>query len=237
MEIIESRVHFVLDKCHLLGHFMTIMIAQPPIPLPNPNEPGSVEAHKLNVLAAFASVFDLIDRALRDSVPKARDIFALLDGPIDPSVHADLTRYLCKRFLASQNVLVQEEEAVDFEIENVPNCGLCLNNGQTQMRILKATVTGIPKASSDARSRFYSSNQFLLPFDNASHPVAQPQTPLSLVVLWSLRDKFSFAGLEIACPRREREDGSVDCYWITAWRGDEGTTLIKETGPLTPDAD
>jgi len=193
--------------------------------------------HKLSVFTAFAPVFDLIDRALRDSVPKARDVFALFDGPIDPSVHAALTRYLCKRFLASRNVFVEEEEVVDFEIEKVPNCGLCLNNGQIQMRILKAAVTGIPKASSDARSRFYSSNQFLLPFDSTSRSGVQPQSPLSLVVLWSLDDKFSLIGLEIACPRRERADGSVDCYWIAPWRRDDGRTLIKEAGPITPDAD
>jgi len=216
---------------------MTTMNTQPLLPLPNPNEPNNIEAHKLGVLTALAFAFDLIDRALRDSVPKARDVFALFDGPVDPSVHAGLTRYLCKRFLASQNVPVQEEEAVDFEVEKVPNCGLCLNNGQTQMRILKATLTGIPKASSDARSRFYSSNQFLLPFENSTRSITEPQTPLNLVVLWTLNDDFSFRGLEIACPRREREDRSVDCYWIASWPGDEGSATIKEVGPMSPDAD
>ncbi|MGB7028149.1 MAG: hypothetical protein WBD72_12735, partial [Candidatus Acidiferrum sp.] len=142
---------------------MTTMHTIPEFPVPDPNDPHSIELHKIQVLDAFASLFDLIGRALRDSTPKAKNVFALFEGPIDLSVHAGLTRYLCKRFLESHNVTAEEEEETpEFQVEKVPNCGLCLNHGPSQIRILKATSGGIPKATSDARSRFYSSNQYLL---------------------------------------------------------------------------
>jgi len=208
-----------------------------PPPNPNPNDPQSIEAHRLYVLAEFGRLFDFIDRALRDSIPKAKDIFSLLDGPVDLSVHAGLTRYLCRRFLASQNISSEEEDTSDFEVERIPNCGLCLNQGPTQIRILKATTSGIPKAASEARSRFYSSNQFLLKFDDQSQDGIRAQTPLSLVVIWTLSDGFSYGGIEIACPRGERTDGSVDCYWISAWRGDQASQAPRQGGPMAQDLD
>ncbi len=221
-----------LDDLSCIGHIMTIMS------IPNPNDPKSIEAHKLRVLAEFGPLFELIDSALGDSVLKAKDTFLLLDGPVDLSVHASLTRYLCKQFLASQNVSAEEEDASDFEIERISNCGLCLNQGTTQVRILKATTTGIPKAASEARSRFYSSNQLLLELDWQRPESTWVQPPLSLVVLWELADGFSYGGMQIACPRGERRDGNVDCYWIVAWdRGAAGTMAPRQGSPMAPDLD
>jgi hypothetical protein len=216
---------------------MTAMSTPTPPPIPNPNDPKSIEAHRLYVLAEFGRLFELIDRALSDSVPKAKNIFSLLDGPVDLSVHAGLTRYLCRLFLASQNISSEEEDAFDLEVEKIPNCGLCLNQGPAQVRILKATTSGIPKAASEARSRFYSSNQFLLNFDDKGQTGMRAQMPLSLVVIWTLSDGFSYGGIEIACPRGERTDGSVDCYWITAWRGEDASPARRQGGPTASDLD
>jgi hypothetical protein len=231
------RLRKAIDFCRLVGHIMTTMRTPLPPPIPHPNDSKSIEAHRLYMLVEFGQLFDLIDRALRESVPKAKDIFSLLDGPVDLSVHAGLTRYLCRRFLASQNVPSEEEDGFDFDVEKIANCGLCLNQGQTQLRILKATAGGIPKASSEARSRFYSSNQFLLRFDQQGQNGTAPQTPLSLVVLWTLSEGFSYGGIEIACPRGERSDRSVDCYWITNWQGNQASSGSRRSDPLAPDLD
>lgn len=198
--------------------------------LDDPNALPSIQMHQRQVLAAFGSLFNLIDQALRDSVPKAKDIFALLEGPVDLSIHAGLTRYLCKRFLDSQNVPAADEESSDFEVERIPNCGLCINQGLSQIRVLKTTVGGVPKATSDARRRFYSSNQYLLPFAAPDKTNQELGLPLSLVVLWSVDGEYSYRGMEIACPRMEREDGSVDCFWIAPWK--EGN--LKSLPPSPP---
>ncbi len=216
---------------------MTTMITNTSYVLPDPNDPESIETHKRGVLSEFGLVFSLIEQALQDSIPKATNVFSLLEGPVEPSVHAGLTRYLCKRFLASEQISSEDEYLSDLEVEQVANCGLCINRGQSQIRILKSTITGIPKATSDARRRFYSSNQYLLPFDRPNLKGEQPQTPLSLVVLWTLGNEYLFKEMEIACPRREREDGTVDCYWIASWRGNEGTVGVGRLEPVAADSD
>jgi hypothetical protein len=80
-------------------------------------------------------------------------------------VHAGNTQYLTKLFLSSENISADDEEASDYEIEHVANCGLCWQWKSTEVRILKATPVGLPKATSKARLEFYSSNQMNLGFE------------------------------------------------------------------------
>lgn len=208
------------------------MRTRPTILEPDPNNQNSIEVHKRSVLTEYAALFALIESALRDSAPKAKDFFSLMEGPVDLSVHATLTRYLCKRFLASQDISAEEDDS-SFELGKIPNCGLCLNGSGSQVRVLKATVNGVPKATSDARSRFYCSNQYMLPFGNANGPAAESQIPLSLVVLWTLDNDLQFRGMEIACPKRERADGSVECYWLAEWCGVQGAISISQDDATT----
>jgi hypothetical protein len=198
---------------------------------------NTVQAHKASVITEYKPLFDLIEQALRDSASQARDFFLLVDGPVDLSVHAAWTRYLCKRHLASQSVFAEDEEDSSFEMGKIPNCGLCLNGSRSQIRILKATVNGVPKATSDARSRFYCSNQYLLPFDAPKGSILPAETPLSLIVLWSLDSEFQFKGMEIACPKKEREDGSVECHWIEDWQGARVSASIAQISPTPLGAD
>jgi hypothetical protein len=216
---------------------MTTMRPHAAIPDFDPNEQNAVQAHKVSVIIEYAPLFDLIERALRDSASQARNFFLLVDGHVDLSVHAAWTRYLCKKYLASQSVLAEDEEDSSFEMGQVPNCGLCLNGSRSQLRILKATVNGVPKATSDARSRFYCSNQYLLPFDAPKGSLTSSETPLSLIVLWSLDSDFQFKGMEIACPKREREDGSVECHWIEDWQAAKGSNPIAQVQPTSLGSD
>jgi len=215
---------------------MTTMITSPHPSLPDPNDERAIEAHKNEVLTTYAALFELIDRALQDSIPKAKNVFDLLGGPVELTVHAGLTRYLTRLFLTSRNISTEEEEQIAFDLERVSNCGLCVNHGLCQIRILKAAPQGIPKATSDARSRFYCSNQYSLRFDRDESNSTNP-TPVTLVLLWSMGAEHSYGGLLIACPRRERADGTVDCYWITPWQRGEETLSIRETRPTAPESD
>jgi hypothetical protein len=208
------------------------MITPAPIPPPNPNNETSVKSHRDRVLAAYGVLFDIVDQALRDSVPRASDFFRLLNGPMDLGVHAGNTRYLTRLYLQSRNVSSEDEDPLGFELDRVPNCGLCLRAPGYEIRILKASSEGVPKATSDARSRFYSSNQLQFAFANNQSPDSQEQATLSLVLLWSMDASYAYSRLEIACPRGEQNDGRVDCYWIVPWQAGDGSVTLR--APLTP---
>jgi hypothetical protein len=60
---------------------------------------------------------------------------------------------------------------------------------------------------------------------------------LNLIVLWSMGVSYSYAGMEIACPRGEQTDGTVDCYWIERWQANEGLPTRRELAPETSEPD
>src|SRR5208282_293245 len=195
-----------LTNCRFQGHIMTAM--KTPLPLPDPNDAHSIVRHRQAVCKTYSALFDLIDQAFAESVPQATNLFELMGGPLDLAVHASNTRYLAKLTLGDGDLPVEDEEVPDYEMPRIANCGLCLRLDGCEVRILKATVGGIPKAASDARSRFYSSNQLLLQFEGRGS--SMPESTLSLIVLWDMDTDYSYSGIEIACPRGERRDGSVD---------------------------
>jgi hypothetical protein len=49
---------------------------------------------------------------------------------------------------------------------------------------------------------------------------AMAESDLRLVALWDVDAGFQFTGLQIACPRGELRDGTVDCAWTAAWNSD-----------------
>lgn len=203
-------------------------------PLPDPNDLRAIERHKRTVCQICGAIFDAINHAFRDAVPKALSLFDLLEGPRDLVVHATNTRYVVKLLLANANVAAEDEEAMSFEIPRIANCGLCIRMPGCEIRILKATDGAIPKSNSDARSRFFASNQLVIPFDRS---VTQPSSTLGLVVLWDLGQDYAYTGLEIACPRGERKDGTVDCHWTIKWESAEATRGRTGSTTTTPLAD
>jgi hypothetical protein len=207
--------------------------------VPDPNDPDSLEAHQRQVFDTYASLFDLVDLAVRSAIPRAADIFGLLDGPVDLAVHAALTRYLVRQSLAGREFSVEEEEPAGYELDRVANCGLCIRSGACEVRVLKAAAGRIPKASSEARSRFYSSNQSVLHFGDPEGETRTQEIPISLVLLWDIDELFGYRTLEVACPRGERRDKSVDCYWIAPWTKNQNipSHLPPEPETAEPDLD
>ncbi len=206
--------------------------------LPDPNDPGDIDRHRDAVLIRFFETLNLVDTALRDSIPKAQNMFALLGGYPDRAVHAMNTRYLIKVFLQANEVLAEEQSSNDdLNIEWVPNCGLFARLPEAEIRILKAGPFGVPKATSAARSRYYSSNQMLLRFNQGNSDVTPCDLPLTLVLLWDIDEEFQYLGLELACPRTANSDGSVDCFWIAKWNGTEEEAIPATAGPTKPSPD
>jgi hypothetical protein len=215
---------------------MTDMSTAQLFSFPNPNDPHAIEAHKGAVLDAFAGIFALINASLEDSLPKARTTFDLFNGPVDLAVHAPITRYLVKQYLAERNTTSNNEEDQDFELPHVPNCGLCVVTDHGEIRILKTTVDGVPKAFSKARMRFYSSNQMVFDFDGRPNLEIENRL-LSLVILWEMDSDHKYVGMEIGCPRRTLADGSVDCFWIEKWDGSIGMAASETPKADGPDSD
>jgi hypothetical protein len=200
--------------------------------LPDANDSKDVERHRDAVLLKFDSMFNLTDSALRNSIPKAKNMFALLGGQPDRAVHAMNTRYLMKVFFQANDISAEDQNAgADLNIEWVPNCGLFVKLSEAEIRILKTGPFGVPKATSAARSRYYSSNQMLLKFNGDAPPDGQVKLPLTLVLLWDIDEEFNYLGLEIACPRATNSDGTVDCFWIAKWKGAEPQAVPSKPEP------
>ena len=226
-----------LAVCRFVGHIMT-MTPTSHLKLPDPNNPGDIDRHRDAVLVRFSETFGLVDSALRDSIPKAKNMFALLGGYPDRAVHAMNTRYLMKVFLQANEVSAEEQSSNgDLNIEWVPNCGLFAKLPEADIRILKTGPFGVPKATSAARSRYYSSNQMLLRFSEGNSDDTPCDLPLTLVLLWDIDEEFKYLGLEVACPRTAVSDGSVDCFWIAKWNGTEQEVIPATAGPTSPGPD
>jgi hypothetical protein len=191
---------------------MTSMTTAPALSLPNPNDEQSILQHRDAVLAACSEIFSAIDRALVQAIPTAADVFALLNGSRDRAVHATLVRYIVRQTL-SGNGVAAEEETPAAELEWVPNCGICVHVPGAEIRVLKSSDGQVPKSNSEARSRFYCSNQMWL----FGEPRTLPTTNIKLVALWDIDQDYEYLGLEIACPKGELEDRTVDCYWKAPW--------------------
>ncbi len=214
------------------------MNSTPHLNLPDPNDSADIARHRDAVLAKFEDTFGLVDTALRDSIPKAKNMFALLGGYPDRAVHAMNTRYLMKVFLQANEVSAEEQSpSGDLDIQWVPNCGLFAKLPDAEIRILKVGPLGVPRATSAARSRYYSSNQMLLKFNEGVSDETPCDLPLTLVLLWDIDEEFKYLGLEVACPRTANSDGIVDCFWIAKWGGTEQGIIPAAEGPISPDSD
>jgi hypothetical protein len=223
--------------CRFVGHIMT-MNSTSYLQMPDPNDEKDLDRHKNAVLLKFREMFDLADSALRDSIPKAKNMFALFNGQPDRAVHAMNTRYLMKVFLQANDVSAQEQSADgDLNIEWVPNCGLFVKLSEAEIRILKTGPFGVPKATSAARSRYYSSNQMLLRFSARAASDNSSNLPLTLVLLWDIDEEFNYLGLEVACPRATNSDGTVDCFWIAKWDGPKPQAIPVKAEPMEPGPD
>ena len=165
------------------------------------------------VMETYGKVFSTIDDALISALPRALTTFQLWEGAIDLAVHAPMVRYLVKQSLALHAVRTSDEDDVLFNLQRVSNCGLCVDSGVAQIRVLKATPMGLPKVTSEARQYFVQKNQQLTLRFGAVEPEPMLQS-LGLFVAWRMDHDHKYLGIEIACPRRTRDDGSVECYWV-----------------------
>lgn len=203
--------------------------------LPHINDQQAINAHRAAVMTAFDEVFASINGALREALPQALNLFKLLDGSVDLAVHAPITRYIVKQSLARRNTDAVDEDEVSFSLKRVSNCGLCVQTPYGTVRVLKSTHDGLPKATSDARVLFSTTNQLVLEF--VPRKGAERVLSLNLFVLWSMSSDYEYTGMQIACPRHVDDEGVIECYWITKWKAAEATAVDPEIKPVSDDLD
>jgi len=203
--------------------------------LPRKNDAAGIEAHQNAVFQHFADIFYDIDQVLRLSLPKVKNTFALHEGPIDLAVHAPWTRYLVRLELAKKSKELFDEDDIEFDMIRVANCGLCVRTTHGDVRILKSSGEGLPKALSDARIRFVANNQMSFSFAQEVLPKLEG---LNLFALWRMDADHSYLGLDIACPKKADDKGIIECYWIARWRKSAIIAAPRTPQvPVAPDLD
>src|ERR1035441_7679811 len=105
---------------------MTYMKPDAIFNLPPANDEKATAAHSDLVLRFYADLFEEIDDALTDALPKVLSTFGLYEGPVDLAVHAPNTRYLVRQALSKKATLTRDEDEVVFDMMRVSNCGLCV---------------------------------------------------------------------------------------------------------------
>ena len=89
---------------------------------------------------AIATIWSALDSAILET----KEFFEERGAPIDRSLAPNLIRYVVKRRLNAQGQIAEDEESLDYEMQTLPNNGLCMEYGRYQLRILKADNGELP---------------------------------------------------------------------------------------------
>ena len=87
--------------------------------LPPVNDEKATTAHRDSVLRFYGDMFQEIDDALDDALPKVLSTFGLYEGPVDLAVHAPNTRYLVRQALNKKSTLTRDEDEAAGDIEGL----------------------------------------------------------------------------------------------------------------------
>src|SRR5438128_2208364 len=114
------------------------------------------------VLTHLQPILPSLFKAIEDALQRTREFFDADAVPVDRSLAPNLVRYYAKRVLSAEVQGVQYEEDTDsndYELQNLPNNGLCLNYDRHEIRILKADDGGLPvPGPSKSRQAFWNAN-------------------------------------------------------------------------------
>src|SRR5207253_3219343 len=114
-----------------------------------------------NVLAELSELVPVVYSALDYGALKAREFFEREDENhrMDRALGPNLVRYFTRKALERVGQDVQDEQ--DFELEPVPNNGLCLTFGRYRIRVLKSDAGDLPvPGHSKSRQAFYQQTTF-----------------------------------------------------------------------------
>jgi hypothetical protein len=124
----------------------------------------------------------------------------------------NLVRYLVKERLLAQGQPAEDEELLDYEMQNLPNNGLCMEYGRYQLRILKADNGELPiPGPSKKRQAFWNQQQLNL-YDAEQQGDTVPS--VNLIVMWDADSNYNLASVILICPKTGGTTrDSVSNYW------------------------
>lgn len=140
--------------------------------------------------------------------------------PIDPHVHAALTRQAAASYLDQRGLA-----SLGFTQPRGANASLHLVGEQYEIRVLKAErEREIPYPRTDTRTDYF--HQLTLGGAFAETPMTSMlfAPPTKLVVLWGTDGNFQLSAFDLACPRSVGEN-RVEYYWLLPFSVDSQSVL------------
>lgn len=167
------------------------------------------------VVPELKSVLRAIHSSLEHGTMRAREFFENEDEGqfVDRYLAPCLVRYWAKNYLQSAGHEVSsEEDTADYNMQRLPNNGLCLQYGRYRLRILKSDNGEPPvPGQSLSRQQFYQQLSLLLV---SSDGVEIQDDVLNLLVLWEISSPYQLSSLCLVCPRNGKDTrASVEIHW------------------------
>ena len=177
-----------------------------------------------HVLAQLQPIVPLVYRAMEGALQKTREFFEDRNVEVDRSLAPNLVRYFAKEFLVAEGqVVIEEEEAdtADYELQPLPNNGLCLSFGRHEIRILKSDDGELPApGQSKSRQTFWNWNgqqSFNFSYGDEPASTSEEEFPnLHLIILWDVAPvKYTLKKLLLGCPTSgDTTKESVSAYFL-----------------------
>jgi hypothetical protein len=159
----------------------------------------------------------LVNQALEDAIPTAKDFFETQSKSIDRYLFPHLVRFYVRIHLETAGLSIQmeeeEEPEASYQFERLMNNGLSGNYNGFRFRILKADKGELPVPSSEVKIKYYGQQLPLL----LSMPLDSEVIRLNLVILWEVNTRYDFRQLRLVCPKSGgKTRDSVETYFNEA---------------------
>ena len=160
----------------------------------------------------LSEVFPVVYTALDYGVFQTRGFFENEEQEeykqINKSLAPNLVRYHAIKVLKGAGQEVIEDDDL-FQINQVPNNGLCIVQDKYVIRILKSAKGELPTpGQSESRQRFYEQYSFSFPSEERNNE------KLNLLLLWEIDLNYNLTNLSLACPKSGKTTiASVVAHW------------------------
>lgn len=158
-------------------------------------------------------ILPIIHTALEHGTLKAREFFEHEDKDknVDRYLAPNLVRWWAKKYLHGAGLQVTEEQA-EFDLQQLPNNGLCLSFGRYRIRILKSDDGELPvPGNSVRRQNFY--HQISIVYVTEEGALVQEDVT-NLIILWDISRPYNLSGLSLAYPKSGKDTkASVQVHW------------------------
>lgn len=183
-------------------------------------------------------ILPIIHTALEHGTLLAREFFEREDKDkiVDRYLAPNLVRWWAKQYLQDAGLQVTDEQ-VEFDLQRLPNNGLCLSFGRYRLRILKSDDGELPvPGHSVKRQNFY--HQISIVYIGEDGAAVQEDVT-NLVILWDIDRPYNLSGLSLVYPKSGKDTkASVHVHWQVPIKHPAfAFTVDAESQPMTEEDD